>query len=117
MSRWMVNVRGQQFSTGSLEELKQLAKKGEVGAGDIVQPPGAADWLYAMEVPELKKVLRSDVDLDLPAESQGMSTTTKTVVAVAMGLVSIGMWVYALQLRVTVRMVWRFCGNACGCIW
>jgi GYF domain 2 len=102
MSRWMVNVRGQQFSTGSLDELKQLAKKGEVGAGDIVQPPGAADWLYAMEVPELKKLLRADVELDLPAESQGMSTTTKTVIAVAMGLVSVGMWVYALQLRATV---------------
>lgn len=101
MARWMVNVRGQQFSAGSLDELKQLAKKGEISAGDIVQPPGAADWIYAMEVPELKKMLREDagLNLDAPVESPGMSTPVKAVIAGVMGLVSVGLWVYALQER------------------
>lgn len=102
MSRWMVNVRGQQFSAGSLEELKQLAKKGEIGSGDIVQPPGASDWLYAMEVPELKKVLRDDLAEMGPAARTEFSTTTKAIAAVVLGTLSIAIWAYALQLRDTV---------------
>ena len=102
MSRWMVNVRGQQFSAGNLEELKQLARKGDLGSGDIVQPPGAADWLYAMEVPELKKVLRDDLGDEGPVQSLGMSTTPKAIAAVVLGTLSIAIWGYALQLRQTI---------------
>lgn len=102
MSRWMVNVRGQQFSAGSLDELKQLAKKGDLSSGDIVQPPGAADWLYAMEVPELKKVLRDDLAEMGPAQSAGMGTGAKVAAAVVLGTLSVAMWMYALQLRETI---------------
>ena len=35
------------------KELKQLVRDGSVGPGDMIQPPGASDWLYLVELPEL----------------------------------------------------------------
>jgi hypothetical protein len=101
MSRWMVNVRGQSFSAGSMEELKQLAKKGELGGGDIVQPPGASEWLYAVEIPELKGALRPDAmeGLDVPDASTGLSPMVKGIAAAAMALAAAGLWGYALSLK------------------
>lgn len=100
MSRWLINARGQQFSAGNLEELKQFAKKGALGAGDIVQPPGASDWLYAVEVPELKKVLRTDVVEDAsPSGSAGPSTAVKGVAAVVMLIGAVGLGSYAYDTQ------------------
>ncbi|MBM4390091.1 MAG: SH3 domain-containing protein [Deltaproteobacteria bacterium] len=102
MSRWMVNVRGNSFSAGSMDELKALAKKGELGGGDIVQPPGAQEWLYAVEIPELKTSIRVDPmdGLDLPQEqSSGVSPIVKGIAAGLMALVSIGLWGYALSVK------------------
>ncbi len=58
MARWLVTQGDRQFSAQDLAELKELAKSGKVGPGDMVQPPGATDWLYASELPELKGLLR-----------------------------------------------------------
>ncbi len=69
MSRWLVTQRDRQFTTKDLEELKQLARQGKVGRGDMIQPPGASDWLYAVELPELASLLKAtkrDDDDDLP---------------------------------------------------
>ncbi len=101
MSRWMVNVRGQSFSAGGMDELKQLAKKGEIGGGDIVQPPGASEWLYAVEIPELKVALRPDEldGMDLADGSVGLSPMVKGAMASVMVLASLGMSAYAVQLR------------------
>jgi hypothetical protein len=97
----MINARGQQFSASSLDELKQFAKKGALGGGDIVQPPGASDWLYALEVPELSKLLRMDLvdELDGPPKSQGMSSTTKAILAVGLGVGAVVMWGYTLSAK------------------
>ena len=62
MSRWLVTQGDHQFSAADLNELKDLARSGQIGAGDMVQPPGAADWLYASEVPELAELFGDDVD-------------------------------------------------------
>ena len=51
MARWLVTQGDQQFSAQDLAELKEIAKSGKVGPGDMVQPPGATDWLYASELP------------------------------------------------------------------
>ncbi len=101
MSRWMVNVRGQSSSAGSMDELRQLAKKGELGGGDIVQPPGASEWLYAVEIAELKASLRPDAmeDADLPNASGGISPMVKGVVAALMLAASAGIWNHALTLK------------------
>ena len=104
MSRWMINARGQQFSVANLEELKAVARKGDLQAGDIVQPPGASDWVYALEIQEISKLLRSASldDIEAPASSSEMSTATKGIIAAVMALSSIALWAYALQLRSTI---------------
>lgn len=103
MSRWMINARGNQFSAGSMEELKQLAKRGDLAGGDIVQPPGAAEWIYALEVPELKGSLRSDLDLDgVQPQQTEMNPILKWGLAALLAVVAVGAWSYALSLRATV---------------
>ena len=62
MSRWLVTKGDHQFSASDLNELKELAKSGRIGAGDMVQPPSASDWLYASEVPELAELFGDDAD-------------------------------------------------------
>lgn len=101
MSRWMVNARGQSFSAGSMDELRQLAKKGELGGGDIVQPPGASEWLYAVEISELKASLRPDAmeGMDLPDASGGLSPVVKGGFAAVLLAASVGIWGYALSLK------------------
>lgn len=59
MSRWLVSQGDRQFAAQDLDELKTLASSGRLAATDMVQPPGAADWLYASEVPELKGLLNT----------------------------------------------------------
>jgi len=72
MARWLVTQGDRQFAAQDLNELKQLAADGKVGPGDMIQPPGASDWLYASELPELKGLLKSDAgaqlddDFDMP---------------------------------------------------
>jgi len=82
MAQWLVNQRDNQFGVGSLNELKQLAADGRLLAGDMVQPPGATDWLYANEIPELKGLIREIEDYS----GGGMSDTAKTIVALVAGL-------------------------------
>jgi hypothetical protein len=82
MSRWLVTQGDRQFSAADLAELKGLATQGKLGAGDMIQPPGASDWLYASELPELQGVLkraRPDDD-DLPAR-KGLPVAPFAVVA------------------------------------
>jgi len=56
MSEWLVTQGDNQFKVDSLGELKRLADVGKLKAGDMVQPPGASDWMYATEIPDLKAI-------------------------------------------------------------
>ena len=74
MARWLVTQGDRQFSAQDLRELQQLARDGRLGPGDMVQPPGASDWLYATELPELKGLFQDtsgglDDDLDYKPRS------------------------------------------------
>ena len=60
MARWLVTQRDRQFTAKDLAELKKLAGEGQIGPGDMIQPPGASDWLYAIELPELKGLVKRD---------------------------------------------------------
>lgn len=104
MSRWLVNVRGQQFSATTMEDLRKLGREGTLTAGDIVQPPGASDWLYALEVPELKNVLRTDSyeDFGNGGGSSGLSTPVKVVLGAGLALVAVVAWAYAYNLSQTI---------------
>lgn len=94
MSRWLVTQGDHQFSAEDLSELQRLVRQGRIGPGDMVQPPGASDWLYAAEVPELKGLLpggtpahhhHHDDDLDTPRRAaQG------PIIAVLLVLIAIG---------------------------
>jgi hypothetical protein len=77
MAQWLVNQKDNQFGVDSLNALKQLAADGRLGGGDMVQPPGATDWLYASEIPELKGLIREPEDYS----GGGMSDTMKTLAA------------------------------------
>ena len=101
MARWLVTQGDHQFSAADLNELKQLAQSGSVGPGDMVQPPGTSDWLYACELPELDDLFGAqpdddDDDWDMP------KTRNRTPLAVVLlGLVAFGgygMWDYGQKL-------------------
>lgn len=97
MDRWLVNVRGHQFSVSGLDDLRSRAKKGELEGGDLVQPPGATEWIYALEIPELKKALPAPFE-DLPQQSAGMSPAVKGVLMGALAIGAIGGWSYAMSI-------------------
>jgi len=85
MARWLVTQGDQQFSAQDLAELKELAKSGKVGPGDMVQPPGATDWLYASELPELKGLLRrsaASYDETQPESGGGATLAIMGILAV-----------------------------------
>jgi hypothetical protein len=103
MSRWLVTQGDHQFSAKDLNELKELAKSGRVGAGDMVQPPGASDWLYASEVPELAVLFPSDgggedddLDWDMPKNRSRTPLAVLLLGIVAFG--GYGMWDYGQKL-------------------
>lgn len=64
MSQWLVTQGDNQFQVDGIAELKQLAQAGRLKLGDMIQPPGASDWVYAAEVPDLAALLPEDEDDD-----------------------------------------------------
>lgn len=55
---WRITRGNDQFQAKDIAELKLLAVGGKIQAGDLVQPPGRTDWLYATEVPELDGLVK-----------------------------------------------------------
>ncbi|MCB9777008.1 MAG: DUF4339 domain-containing protein [Alphaproteobacteria bacterium] len=90
MSRWLVNQGSSQFSVQDLAELKELAQQGRLGAGDMVQPPGASDWLYAAELPELQGLLKtgggSSFDEDDLRPKRNLTPVLIAVLVVLLGI-------------------------------
>lgn len=64
MAQWLVTQGDNQFPVDGLGQLEALARKGDLKPGDMIQPPGATDWLYATEVPELKAIFATRADDD-----------------------------------------------------
>ena len=63
---WRITRGDQMFTAKDVAELKLMAVGGKIEAGDLVQPPGRTDWLYASEVGELKGLIKfKPVDEDL----------------------------------------------------
>lgn len=82
MSQWHVTQGDNQFAVdGGLAALEAMARRGRIGPGDMIQPPNAADWMYASEIPELKQIFdRRDDDDDAPSGS-GAATLAMAAVA------------------------------------
>jgi hypothetical protein len=69
-TQWNVTQGDNQFVVaGGLAELKNMARRGDLGPGDMLQPPGAMDWMYASEVPELQVIFAKNKEVDDDAES------------------------------------------------
>ena len=101
MARWLVTQGDHQFSAADLNELKQLAQSGSVGAGDMVQPPGTSDWLYASELPELAEHFSDTDSVDDDDWDMPKSRNRTPIMAVLVGLVAFGvygMWDYGQKL-------------------
>ena len=64
MGQWLVNQQDNQFGVSGMEELRQLAADSKLWPGDMIQPDGAADWVYAVEIEQLKDVLKTPADDD-----------------------------------------------------
>jgi hypothetical protein len=56
MARWLVNQQDRQFAAQDMDELKKLVSDGTISPYDMLQPPGATDWLYICEVDGLKEL-------------------------------------------------------------
>ena len=90
MAHWLVTQGDRQFTAADLEELKKLAVEGRIGRGDMIQPPGASDWLYASELPELNGLLKAsavglDDDLDIPRRGAPTGVIALLLLAIAAG--------------------------------
>jgi hypothetical protein len=86
MARWLVSQGDRQFSASDLDELKQLALEGKVTQTDMIQPPGASDWLYASELPQLKGLLQGGSTDDLYEEDD---TPKRNILPMAIGLMAV----------------------------
>jgi len=94
MAGWLVTQGDRQFQAADLNELKQLAASGSLGPGDMVQPPGASDWLYASELDELKDLFPDTAastldDWEMPERSKTPAIIALAIVAM---LGSFGMY-------------------------
>lgn len=93
MARWLVNRNDTQFGVEGLAGLKELARTGQLGKADMIQPPGTTEWLYAYEVPDLEPLLQDAAsddfdDLDVPARGGGMGNAV--LAAVLLGVIAAG---------------------------
>jgi hypothetical protein len=104
MARWLVTQVDRQFSAADLEELKSLASRGELSRGDMIQPPGASDWLYAVELPELKSLLPAAADFDDEFDKPRSGVPT-AILAIIFILMSVGgawsIYHYAVGIKTT----------------
>ncbi|MEZ4317489.1 MAG: SH3 domain-containing protein [Myxococcota bacterium] len=90
MSQWMVTQGDNQFSVEGLPQLIEMAQRGDLAAGDMIQPPDAADWVYATEVPALAPHFKGDDDDDLDYRPGGFMKAVVPALLVAGLLAVIG---------------------------
>ncbi len=106
--QWLVTQGDNQFSTDSLLDIEQMARRGELKGGDMIQPPGSNEWIYVTEVPELKAILDEgggdgddDLDGDFNAKRAAGVAASGVVVMMMLAFIVIGgglMFMFAQQL-------------------
>ena len=99
---WRITRGDDQFQAKDVAELKLMAIGGKILAGDLVQPPGRSDWLYATEVPELDGLIKPlKIDPDDDWQRSKTPNNAVRIVAIMLGLAVIAggfyglYWVYA----------------------
>ncbi|MBX2796612.1 MAG: hypothetical protein KTR31_03050 [Myxococcales bacterium] len=102
MGQWLVTQGNNQFSVEGLDELEDLARRGQLSGGDMLQPPGSNEWIYVSEVEELKALIAPESvdDLDLDYRRSGGSNAS-VIAAALLALIVVGggaMFYFAQQL-------------------
>jgi len=95
MSAWRITRGDLQFTVKDVAELKLMAVGGKIHSGDLVQPPGTTEWLYATEVQELNGLIRervSDAAADLDKRIRRARTMRAVVVLLALGVFGSAAW-------------------------
>lgn len=97
MAKWLVTQRNnQQFQVDGIGELVEMAQKGQLEGGDMIQPPGATDWVYVAELPDLAELIdepEDDDDDDLVASRRRRAAMFSGVLALMLagiGVVGVG---------------------------
>lgn len=98
---WRITRGNDQFQAKDVAELKLLAIGGKIKAGDLIQPPGRSDWLYATEVPELDGLIKApamDDDDDWSRKRSPNNAVRILAILIGIGIVASGFyglyWVY-----------------------
>lgn len=89
MARWLIQTNDRQFSATGLAELQEHARNGRFQAGDLIQPPGASEWMYALEIPQLKEALDAAAALEEELGPIGGAGSQASTVVVGIGLLAI----------------------------
>jgi hypothetical protein len=103
MTKWLVTQRDNQFQVEGIGELVDLARSGQLEGGDMIQPPGATDWVYAAEVPDLAELLPDDDDdddddfLGARAKRAALFTAVLGAMLLAVSVVGVGVIVVLVQ--------------------
>ncbi|MEQ1567270.1 MAG: hypothetical protein ABMA64_16635 [Myxococcota bacterium] len=92
MAQWLVMQGNTKFPVGGLAELEEMARRGGIRPGDMIQPPGTTDWLYATEIPELKAHIERNASGDDDDDAGGGgSGATRAVLAAVAAVMAVGM--------------------------
>jgi hypothetical protein len=89
MSQWRITRGDEQFVAKDIAELKIWAASGKIKPDDLLQRPGASDWAYAAETPELQGLLRrseGDGMTEADFQKQRSERTLRQIVLVLAGL-------------------------------
>jgi len=97
MAQWLVTQGSNQFSVDGLAQLKKLASAGDLRGGDLIQPPGASDWMYAIEVPGLEDLLPPEEEEEL-VSSGGNTRVLAAIFAVVLVAFGSAAFYYSQQL-------------------
>jgi hypothetical protein len=93
MSRWVVTQEGARFAVDGVSTLQELARTGRIAAGDLIRPPGGAEWLYAADIPELVGLIADPFigEPEAPARRAGWAIAALALAAGA-AVSAAGLW-------------------------
>ncbi len=83
MAQWLVTQGSNQYPVAGMGELQRMARSGDLKGGDMIQPPGTSEWMYVVEVPELRKLVETVEE----SASRGVPTSVILGIAGIFGLV------------------------------
>lgn len=93
MAGQFVVTRGGRDTFCNEDELKSLAKKGQLLPGDLVYHPTLGRWLYAREVEEVKALVAAAADLGMPqAPVQVLPTNGEAIAGFILGILGHVPW-------------------------